>query len=225
MDFLGELGRQLEAFRELLGGDLSVPIEHCPGWTLRELADHLGNENLWVATAVREGHGDHQRAPAPEDGLIAWFENTCETMLAELSADPESAAWTIAPPSTVGFWRRRRCHETVIHRWDAENALGRITPISPDLAADGVAEVFDTMAPRQVSLGRAPAPRHAIRLRATDTPATWTYGPGEPVAELAATAESLTLLLWNRLTPDDPAITCTGDREAARTILDGPLVP
>lgn len=225
MDFLGELTRQLGAFRDLLHGDLSVPIEHCPGWTLRDLADHLGNENRWVATAVRDGHGDHVRAPAPDHALIPWFEETCAEMLAELTTDPDEPAWTIAPPNTVGFWHRRRCHETVIHRWDAENSLGRITPIDPELATDGVAEVFDTMAPRQVALRRSPAPQHAIRFNASDTGSVWTYGPGSAVADCTAPSETLYLLLWNRLAPNDPAVTWCGDLEAARTTLTGRLVP
>lgn len=225
MDFLGELAQQLDAFRDLLRGDLSAPIEHCPGWTLRDLADHLGNENLWVAAAVRDGHGDHEHVPAPEETLLAWFEDSCTTMLAELSAAPDTSAWTFAPPNTVGFWRRRRCHETAIHRWDAENALGRTTSIDAELAADGIAEVFDTMAPRQVQLDRAPAPRRAIRISATDAATTWTYGPGVPEAEIAAPARALYLLLWNRLPLDAPDITCSGDLDLVRAALSGPLVP
>ncbi|RRO13110.1 maleylpyruvate isomerase family mycothiol-dependent enzyme [Saccharopolyspora rhizosphaerae] len=225
MDFLGELRRQLEAFRVLLSGDLSAPVEHCPGWNVLGLAGHLGNENLWVATAVRDLHGDHQHVPVSADSLDTWFAGTCETMLAELSASPDTPAWTFAPPRTVGFWRRRRCHETMVHRWDAENALGRPTPIDPGLAADGVDEVLGTMAPRQVALDRTSAPRRAVRFHATDVGATWTYGPGEPVAEIAAPAESLYLLLWNRGRLDDPPISCTGDHDTARSTLVGPLVP
>ncbi|MGI5328418.1 hypothetical protein [Actinomadura nitritigenes] len=38
--------------------------------------------------------------------------------------------------------------EALVHRWDAENALGNRRPLDPVLAGEGVAEVFDTMAPR-----------------------------------------------------------------------------
>jgi hypothetical protein len=47
-----------------------------------------------------------------------------------------------------------------------------------------VAEVFDTMAPRQVERGLAQPPRYALRLTATDTGAAWIYGPGTPVVTL-----------------------------------------
>jgi uncharacterized protein (TIGR03083 family) len=216
-----QLRHQLDAFRELLSGDLNTPVEHCPGWTLYDLADHVGNGNLWVATAIREKRGDREDAPAPRDTLVSWFEHTSTTMLDALTADPETPAWTFFPPHTVGFWLRRRCQETIIHRWDAENALGRRTPIDPALADDGVAEVFDTMAPRQIVRGRASEPEVAVRVHALDTGSSWTYGPGEPVAEIAGTAEDLLLMLWGRLPATHPAIAWTGDR----TALVGPLTP
>ncbi|NUR90458.1 MAG: maleylpyruvate isomerase family mycothiol-dependent enzyme, partial [Nonomuraea sp.] len=150
MDFLHELRLQLNAVRECLEGDLAAPIEHCPGWTLYDLARHMGNGNLWVATAVREKRDDHPAQAPPRDRVVEWYQGTSDAMLEALSGDPDAAAWTIFPPHTVGFWRRRRTHETVIHRWDAEHALGRVSPLSAALAHDGIAEVFDTMAPRQV---------------------------------------------------------------------------
>ena len=86
-------------------------------------------------------------------------------------------------------------------------------PLDPALAADGVAEVVDTMAPRQVRLGRAAAPPHAIRLCAGDTGSSWILGPGEPVATMDATAATLLLVLWGRLPADDPAVTWSGDQD------------
>nr|BFE67524.1 hypothetical protein GCM10020092_008250 [Actinoplanes digitatis] len=38
-------------------------------------------------------------------------------------------------------------HEISVHRWDAEAAAGRATPIETKLAADGVNEVLDTWLP------------------------------------------------------------------------------
>ena len=93
------------------------------------------------------------------------------------------------------------------------------------LAGDGVAEVIDTMAPRQVRLGRTGAPPYAVRLTATDTRASWVLGPGDPVAALQATAADLLLLLWGRLPADHRSISWHGDREKAQTVLGGSLVP
>jgi uncharacterized protein (TIGR03083 family) len=225
--YLAHLRRESVAFGACLAADLSAPVEHCGDWTLYDLADHLGQGNLWAAVAITDQHGDFTAPAAPRDrvALEDWFRGTCGVLHAALDTDPASSAWTIAPPPTVGFWQRRRCLETLIHRWDAEHALGITGPLDPALAADGVAEVVDTMAPRQVRLGRMPAPRHAVRFQAGDAGSSWTFGPGEPVATIQATATSLLLLLWGRLPADDPSITWDGDQRKALATLSGPLVP
>lgn len=225
--YLAHLRRELDAFRGCLAGDLGAPVEHCGDWTLRDLAEHLGRQNLWAAAAVTERRGDHEPPPAPRDAaaLARWFAETSTTLLQALDRDPDAAAWTFAPPPTVGFWQRRRCLEALVHRWDAEHALGRPGRLDPELAGDGVAEVFDTMAPRQVDRGRAQPPSRALRLEATDTGRTWTYGPGAPVATLSATAENLLLLLWGRARVDAGPFTWSGDRTAGQRTLAGPLTP
>ncbi|GGM22955.1 hypothetical protein GCM10010129_79120 [Streptomyces fumigatiscleroticus] len=223
--FLSHLHRELDTFRDCLDGDLSARVEHCGDWTLRDLAEHLGGENLWVATAVTEGHGDFIPPAAPRErgALVRWFDETSRTLLKALDTDPSVPAWTFHPPHTVGFWQRRRCLETLVHRWDAEHALGTPGPLDAGLAGDGVAEVFDTIAPRQVVRGRARPPKYALRLQAVDTGASWTYGPGTPVATLSARAEELLLLLWGRLPADGEAFVWDGDRQAGQRILEGPL--
>jgi uncharacterized protein (TIGR03083 family) len=225
-DFLAHLRRELTAFAVCLNGDLSAPVEHCGDWTLLDLAEHLGRSNLWAARAVTEQHGDYEAPPAPRDRaeLTGWFDAASRTLLDALDRDPSVPAWTFRPPRTVGFWQRRRPHETLIHRWDAEHALGLAPALDTDLAADGVAEVFDTIAPRQIERGRATPPRYAIRVIATDTATDFTYGPGQPVATISGTAVDLLLLLWGRRAPDDEAIEWRGDRTAALSVLDGPLV-
>ncbi|WP_049580477.1 maleylpyruvate isomerase family mycothiol-dependent enzyme, partial [Streptomyces sp. SBT349] len=154
---LTSLRRELNAFLACLDGDLSAPVAHCGDWTVRDLAEHLGRGNLWAAVAVTERRGDYRAPAAPTQpaALARWFEDTCATLLAALDTDPATEAWTFHPPRTVGFWQRRRCLEALIHRWDAENALGTPDPLDPELATDGIAEVLDTMAPRQIARGRA----------------------------------------------------------------------
>lgn len=51
-------------------------------------------------------------------------EENSTTLLMALDTDPNANAWTFHPPHTVGFWQRRRALKALIHRWDAENALG-----------------------------------------------------------------------------------------------------
>lgn len=223
---LQHLGRELAGFRRCLGGDLSAAVKHCHPWTLHDLAEHMGRGNLWAAAAVTEGRGDHEPDPAPRDpaALLGWFDETTATLLAALDTDPASPAWTFHPPRTVGFWQRRRCLETLVHRWDAEHALGETAELDPALAGAGVAEVFDTFAPRQVTRGRAKPPQQALRLTATDTGRCWTYGPGDPVATVSGTAEQLLLALWQRLPSESAALHWTGDQDAGQRVLNSPLV-
>ncbi|WP_237720170.1 maleylpyruvate isomerase family mycothiol-dependent enzyme [Streptomyces xiaopingdaonensis] len=146
-------------------------------------------------------------------------------MLTALRADPATSAWTFHPPHTVGFRQRRRALETLVHRWDAEHALGRAPVLDPELAGEGVAEVLDTMAPRQVARGRAHPPGSALRLRATDLHASWTYGPGAPVATLSGPVGHLLLLLWGRVPRAHEVFQWTGDREAGAAVLAGITTP
>ena len=228
MDYLVELRRELDAFGAALDGDLAAPVEHCGDWTLRDLAVHLGAGNLWVVSAVRERHGrgyDPSAAPHDPSGLRAWYVETADALVRALSVDPATSAWSFFPPYTVGFWRRRRALETLVHRWDAEHALGTAGPIDRALALDGVAEVFDTMAPRMVDRGLASRPERAVRVTAVDGDRSWTYGAGEPVAVVSGTAADLLLMLWGRRPRDAASLRWDGDREAGLAVLAGPLVP
>jgi uncharacterized protein (TIGR03083 family) len=223
LDHLGLLRDELAAFEDCLGGDLSVAVEHCGDWTLRDLAEHLGQGNLWAATAILEGHGRYQPVPPPAD-IGSWFAETGRVLVDALGRDPATEAWTFAPPRTVGFWRRRRCLETVVHRWDAEIAQGRAVDLDPVLCGDGIAEVIEVFVPRMVKRGLAEEPRAAVRLVATDLrDGVWVLGPGEPVATLTGSAQELMLALWNRMPLPWPS--ATGDLVTAREVLTGPLVP
>ncbi|WP_067676335.1 maleylpyruvate isomerase family mycothiol-dependent enzyme [Nocardia miyunensis] len=231
MDHLAVLRAKLIEFGALITADLdlSEPVPSCGDWTFLDLADHLGNGNMWVVVGVREGRGDRQDEPAPKDPvrLRDWYDDTASALVAALSVDPETPAWTFTSqlPRTVGFWRRRRMHETLMHLWDGQNALGTPEPFAPDLAADGIAEVFELFAPRMIKRGLAVEPDTAIGIHATDTGDSWTYGPAEPAARLSGTASDLLLALWGRKPLSDPALTWSGDRKAGERALSGPLVP
>jgi uncharacterized protein (TIGR03083 family) len=228
LDYLGAVRREHDAFAACLeDGDLAASVPGCGTWTLYDLADHHGSGNLWAATAITERHGNLDPPPAPTGRaeLVPWFRAAAATLDDALATDPDAEAWTIWPPRTVAFWRRRRAQESMVHRWDAQNALGRTEPLDPQLAADGVAEVVDVMLPRQVKRGRAQPPDAAARLAATDVGTSWTLGPGDPVGGVSGRAEDLLLALWRRRGYDDAALAWDGDAAAARAVLDRPLTP
>lgn len=226
VDFVEHCRRELGTFEALLDGNLAAPIRRCGSWNLYRLADHLGRQNLWSAAAITEGRGDFDSPRAPQDriGLTTWFRGTSETLLAALERDPDAPAWTIYPPETVGFWRRRRAHETQVHRWDAEDALGMTSTFDPELVADGIAEVLDTMLPRQLSFDRAVVPDGVVYLRAQGFATRWGAGT-RSVTVRAEAPEQLLLLLWKRATLDGDAFVVDGDADLAREFFAAALVP
>jgi Mycothiol maleylpyruvate isomerase N-terminal domain len=57
---------------------------------------------------------------------------------------PGTGVWSWAEERTAGFWLRRITHDTLVHRLDAELAVGRpVTPLAPELAADSVSDLLD----------------------------------------------------------------------------------
>jgi uncharacterized protein (TIGR03083 family) len=131
--------------------------------------------------------------------LPAWYCHHASHLIEVLTSTPMDApAWTLDERDpTARFWGRRQVHETVMHTWDAENALGRARPVDPVLAWDGVLEVRDIIYPRQVRLGRAEPLTSAIRLVATDVAGDINVGEGD-VVMVRAEAEVLLRLLWHR---------------------------
>ena len=160
------------------GPDAAVP--GCPGWTVAELVEHLTSLLKWVRVTVSRGEitrPEPRVVPQPRpgwpdalEGLRRELTGTIETLDA---LDPEFPAWTWpAQAKKAGFWHRRIAHEVSVHRWDAEAAAGRPTPIETKLAADGVNEVLDTWLPA----GRRREPTElqgVVHLTATDAAYEW----------------------------------------------------
>lgn len=129
------------------GVDVAVPS--CPDWTVADLLDHIGVVHRWAAMCCdREPGGPFVssrqagiESPADPSARADWVREGAQPLVDTLAAhDPDDVCWTWAPPSTVGFWRRRQAHETAVHRVDAQLAAGAVTPIDAPLAADGIDE-------------------------------------------------------------------------------------
>ncbi|KQV77531.1 hypothetical protein ASC64_01405 [Nocardioides sp. Root122] len=203
-DWLPLLRLHTDRFAQVIGGaDLDATVTQCPGWSVRDLAVHLGGIHQWAGHAVT--HRSPSFVPttpasdAGRDEVAQWYRRSAADLLDVLHATPEEApAWTLDPDdTTAGFWRRRQVHETALHVWDLEGTLGTPTPYDAGLAWDGVLEVARVMYPRQVRLGRVEPLLAALRLLATDVEGEVTLGAGEPVV-VSETAEVLLRLLWHR---------------------------
>jgi len=172
---------------------------------LRELVDHLGSVHQWAAHAVVEGNPIFQPEPAEPSrtALVAWYRGHASHLIDVLAERPVDAqAWTMdAGNPTAGFWRRRQVHETVMHSWDAEEALGVPRSIEPSLAWErrhrgcrcDLPPAIATWTPRVTD--RCSAARGPGRARRP------TLGHGEPV-EVRGEAEALLRLLWHRAEPN-----------------------
>jgi uncharacterized protein (TIGR03083 family) len=214
LELLADEGKRLVASVETAGLDTAVPT--CPGWQVRDLAQHVGQVHRWatsyVATRRTTARNDEDRpADPPADGaLVGWLRAGHQTLVDTLrEADRELTCWSFLPaPSPLAFWTRRQAHETAIHRADADSASAAATSYPEDLAVDGVDELllgfFARPGGRFVS-----DPAVSLGLRAADTGDAWTVtiGPEQrTIARAAADADcvvtanaaDLYLLLWNR---------------------------
>ncbi|KAA1421322.1 maleylpyruvate isomerase family mycothiol-dependent enzyme [Nocardioides humilatus] len=211
MDWIPLLRDATTDFAEVLAdGDLDAPVPSCPGWSLRDLADHLGGVHQWATHAVVVGDPKGQPTPAPadKDGLVRWYRESARGLVDVLKGTPvEATAWTFGPEQVAGFWRRRQVHETVMHLYDALLSQGREAEWSPtpELAWDGVDEVATIFYARQVRLERIEPLPGTLRCVATDVDAAPVeIGSGDPGAELTGSSSYLLLALWKRATVEDP---------------------
>lgn len=211
---------------------LHTPVASCPGWTVADLLWHTGEVHEFWRTVVTERWEDPSAYVEPDrpadHELVGWFRTGVQRTVEVLTAaDPAEPVWTWAPGGTNAAWVvRRMVHETAVHRWDADGE-----PLDPELAVDGVAEFLEHFTGRTVA-GALPLGGTA-HLHATDAEGEWMVsepspdGPLEFVAQHAkgdaavrGTASDLVLLLWRRVSLDDPGrFEIFGEPEVARRLV------
>ena len=221
---LAALTAEQGAFADLArGADPHSLVPACAPWTVDALVRHVGAVHRWATAAAGLDPG----APLPDDEPFERAATSADHPAAARDlraalADPTRPCPTLVGPGTAAWWVRRQVHETLVHRFDLAAALGAPATADPAVAADCIAEVVDTVHPRQVRLGRVPAPAVGVLLR---TPAgSWQLG-AEPAAEVAGPEIAVAMLLWRRTPLEDPRLTVTGDRAAASAVLGGPVTP
>jgi uncharacterized protein (TIGR03083 family) len=221
LDYCAEIALHSAALADAAEGNLTAPVEHCPGWTVADLVDHVREVHwFWAYLAEHRPASppeDVQGPPRPaDDQLIEQFRTGALHLVATLRrADPTAAAWTWAPTEhNVGFIERHQVQEAAVHRWDAEHAAGRSVELGTAMSVDAVEE-FLTFSVANMD-DQPPEPRPALDgalvLKATDADAQWTATDAEipgtvrmqrgavtgaPV--LAGTASELLLWLYRRV--------------------------
>lgn len=221
--------------------DLDDDVPTCPGWTVRRLVSHLSRVHRSALNGVVDGTVEPPALAArpPEDGkLFSWYADGLARLL-DVLADAE--------PHLPDFWPRRLAHETTIHRFDAELAAhSKAGGFDPELAADGVGEVVESMLPLRAADEPLASVRGDVLVECTDTGDRWLVQlePGRVRAErlsglqrrprradarIAGPAADLYLVLWGRLAldPAEPGRTrrgrvdVSGDRALAALVRTG----
>lgn len=220
--YLDAVVRDSAALAAAARAGLEPSIDHCPGWTVQSVVEHLGMIHRWVEQMVRTRASERLRrqdmTPPPIDGavLVEWFEEGVGRLIDTLgSVEPDEPVWNWSlRPHVAGFWPRRMAHETAVHRWDSERGSGREQPIDGALAVDGIDEVFDTIAPRMIDDGAPLELGGTLHLHCTDRDGEWLvaaaadggldvrreHAKGD--CAVRGTASDLLLLLLNRPTRD-----------------------
>jgi uncharacterized protein (TIGR03083 family) len=208
------------------------PVPTCPEWTVRDLVTHVGRGHR-TATELVAGRQAHllpfSTADAPDDPaawpgwLAAGARGLAETIR---EVGPGQQVWTWQADRTAGFWLRRMLHDELIHRFDVELTAGRLGPVAPDLAADGVSDILETVATLSRSKTRTTgftelagagetlrfvATDHATEWVAERTPdgVTWRHDGAADVT-VRAPARELLLVLNRRLDPGRDEVEVTG---------------
>jgi uncharacterized protein (TIGR03083 family) len=132
--------------RVLMRGDTGAQVPTCPDWTLLDLAKHVGGVMGFWSHALAEGMGRPKPEILEEPGPAPtmWLTTIASALVGELkAATGDTKVWTWDPSDqSAGFVARRMAHETAIHRFDAQMAIGKPQPVDSALAADGIEEIF-----------------------------------------------------------------------------------
>ncbi|MFC5720429.1 maleylpyruvate isomerase family mycothiol-dependent enzyme [Streptomyces gamaensis] len=204
MDFLSAFRRETQAFeaglRQALDVETAPPVPSCPGWSLSDLAGHLGGVHRFVARILRdrlqempdisdlslyELPADLDGWPRPENApnlgpvpkaLVDWFTDGAAALEARFrNTPPDTPVWTWAPERTAAFWLRIQAIEAAVHRWDAQGAFGTPQPVDTDLAVDAISHNFTVMAPfRRARRQAPPGAGERYGFRRTDGAGRWT---------------------------------------------------
>lgn len=139
--------RDFDLFVTAARKDLGAHVPTCPEWDMAALCDHLarvyqGRSSVIVHGEFLERDAFEVRADAADP--IEWVQRWSTELDGALQAhDDDDATVTFLPDvHKIRFWRRRMALETLVHRTDAEIAVGRVSKMDAALSADGVDELL-----------------------------------------------------------------------------------
>ncbi|MFJ9535737.1 maleylpyruvate isomerase family mycothiol-dependent enzyme [Streptomyces sp. NPDC101225] len=218
------------------GADPATAVPGCPGWTLADLIKHTGSVQRWFSVLLKARVQEPPRTrevdlrlPEREDGYADWLAQSATVAEDAFAAtDPNTPMWAWGADQHARFWARRMLFETVLHRADAELALGRRPVVDRALAVDAIDEFLVNLpfagffAPKVSNLR---APDRALLFRTTDGDDAWLVrlrpdgfgldaapaAAGSADATVRGSAADLLLLVYGRLNWEGAAFTHDGD--------------
>jgi uncharacterized protein (TIGR03083 family) len=215
MDWMSLLEHDGHALSVAARHDPTAAVPSCPGWDIDTLLRHVGGAHHRAALIVGEARSERtgrDEATPPHGNALAWYEAGLANLLEVFrTADLDATVYTFVGPGPARFWLRRMAHETAVHRVDAEQATGSVTPVAPELAVDGTAEMLEAFLPGLATRNPDPTPG-TVHLHATDVEGEWLVRFGEVVeverghakgdVAVRGLAADLYLWLWGRVPLD-----------------------
>ena len=219
-DYRASIASDAERIATLADTNPNAVVPSCPGWDVARLAGHVGRVHrmtIGVLTNTVDGFPESStlEKPPTDPLLSAVFVRSGAAALEDLLADRDvdSPCWNfLNEPSYARFWFRRQCHETAVHRYDAELAFdtAAVPTVPPALSVDGVDEYFVMVRERLLAARGMASLGGSLHLHATDTEGEWmitvhdgaiavTHGHGKGDAAIRGTASELFLGLWGRI--------------------------
>jgi uncharacterized protein (TIGR03083 family) len=204
--YFARLRGRLEREFRLLRAAITVAeperqVPSCPAWNADQLAHHVAETYLHKVVTVRQGKMPTDWPPAGLDpNPVSALDEAYAALIEcfdEYRPEDAAATWHV-PDQSVGFWIRRMCHETVVHRVDAEMVAGlELAPIPADIALDGIDE-FLTL---NLAYYSTEVPQHFADLLESPDPRPVTVAAGG--REWTLTAKPEGIAVGEFLMPDE----------------------
>ena len=183
VDDCNALGIEVGRFAYVMA---SLPLEReiatCPGWNVRDLAQHLGVIHRWAEELVRVRSLERLAREATDELRAAvspqWIiEGGAQLVATLLAADPDDEMWGWGFDQHVRFWSRRQLHETLVHRMDLELAADIVPEADREIVEDAIDEFLSnmqTIAKRVPSLSELRGNGERLGFRIRDSGTHWT---------------------------------------------------
>lgn len=158
-----------------------TPVPTCPRWSMDDLIEHVGQTLHWVSEIIERRITDPTQLPSTELAELPAEPENWPTWLSEAAARASAACSDKALEAPVfnasgdtrtggQFWLTSMLNETVVHGFDAANAVGERSAIDADVAAALIANHLAMLTSPTWAFQR---PESATAIRGTGETLLW----------------------------------------------------